>query len=879
MPSNLPLPANPFVRTYDLAAARRHAKSARDPRAHQLDALRSLKAWFDVAGTKDAPRGGLLVLPTGGGKTFTAVRFLCEWPLSEGYKVLWLAHTHHLLEQAFDTFGPAVLTAEQPAEVGKIREPRQSLQVRVVSGMPGHAKVRSLREDDDVIVGSLQTFANAQRDDHERLTAFIDSARGKLVVVFDEAHHAPAPTYARFVEALRHRVPSLRLLGLTATPVYDNKLRAGWLRRLFPQDIVFQTTVTRLLADRVLAKPKVEEFSTHFKADFDDRAFARWTSTYGDLPPEIIETLAQSRERNDCIVNAYVAHRAKYGKTLIFADRWYQCDYLREALRRHGVKADVVYSHVDAQPGTVDARNRRTADENTAAIRAFKRGELDVLVNVRMLTEGTDVPQVQSVFLTRQTTSRVLLTQMVGRALRGPAFGGTEVAYIVSFLDDWKQLINWAEFSLGEGLTDDRPSESRARLPVQLVSIALIRQLAAQMYKPAAERPATFLETVPVGWYRVEFDTAVGEHGDVEHVDRLVLVYEADREGFGALLRQLAKEDLTAFREPAVDLAAVRASIDPWVAGFFPNAAAHLGGDLAADVFHVARHMAQSLGEAPPFFPFESRSSHDLDRLAQTVFERNVGHRDVPGIVMAEFSRADRFWRSLYGSYEVFRDQFDLVLRRIENDHMRGGQPQAPTVLAATPERYVEREVAPEVKLAVKQRDGMRCLCCGCDVARLLEVDHIIALHHGGSHEMENLQTLCKPCNKDKGINEENFRVHATRLVGRHGDFVIKMEPGGDDPRDRAAWERCVRATINHYYRCAAVNQVEIGVRGARYYEWRITLFPGNDPRFIEAHLQGFVRRARERRRGSGQDSPTTLVLEGSDGARQSQTVRVGGAT
>ena len=35
-----------------------------------------------------------------------AVRFLCEWPLSEGYKVLWLAHTHHLLEQANETFAP-----------------------------------------------------------------------------------------------------------------------------------------------------------------------------------------------------------------------------------------------------------------------------------------------------------------------------------------------------------------------------------------------------------------------------------------------------------------------------------------------------------------------------------------------------------------------------------------------------------------------------------------------------------------------------------------------------------------------------------------------------------------------------------------------------
>ena len=60
--------------------------------------------WFGKE--SEGHKGGILVLPTGGGKTFTAVRFLCQGPLSKGYKVLWLAHTHHLLEQAYYSFGP-----------------------------------------------------------------------------------------------------------------------------------------------------------------------------------------------------------------------------------------------------------------------------------------------------------------------------------------------------------------------------------------------------------------------------------------------------------------------------------------------------------------------------------------------------------------------------------------------------------------------------------------------------------------------------------------------------------------------------------------------------------------------------------------------------
>ena len=89
-------------RDYDLNEARKHP-SKKPEAPHQTEALAKLRVWYDSAPAPDA--GGLLVLPTGGGKTFTAVRFLCRNPLSDGYKVLWLAHTHHLLEQALDGFG------------------------------------------------------------------------------------------------------------------------------------------------------------------------------------------------------------------------------------------------------------------------------------------------------------------------------------------------------------------------------------------------------------------------------------------------------------------------------------------------------------------------------------------------------------------------------------------------------------------------------------------------------------------------------------------------------------------------------------------------------------------------------------------------------
>lgn len=867
---NRELATNPFVRRYDLATARGLAENVRKPRDHQEKALKALRAWISPALTEGAPRGGLLVLPTGGGKTFTAVRFLCEWPLSEGYKVLWLAHTHHLLEQAFETFGGADRDDGRPLEVSRIRPPRASLTLRVVSSMPGHARVASIDPKDDVLIGTVQTLAGAQRDDHGAFEAWVAAARGKLAVVFDEAHHAPAPSFARFLQGLSHRVPGLVLLGLTATPVYDDKLRKGWLRRFFPQGIVYQTTAGQLMATGMLAKPIIEEAHTKITPTFDEKTFARFTRSFADLPSVIIESLAKHRERNDFIVQHYVDNRARFGRTLIFADRWDQCEYLREGLRRHGVKADVVYSHVDATPGSVEARNRRTADENTKVIRAFRKGSLDVLINIRMLTEGTDVPEVQTVFLTRQTTSRVLLTQMIGRALRGPAVGGTEEAYVVAFIDEWKHLIHWAEFRLDEGATDDRRLEARPRLPLNLVSIALLRALTAQMYAPADRRPATFLETVPVGWYAVDFEAQVEDSDDVVRIERLVLVYDRERMGFSALITAVAREDLTDFREPAFTFEEARPRLATWVAAHLGGSGDRLGGDLLEEVFAVVRHVAQAEGEAPAFYPFEERSKHDLDAFARDIFDHNLGRREVPQRVKAEYDRPDRYWRAVYGGLDLFRDQFELVSRRIENELLLGGQPSVSmSEIAENPERYTEAEPSLDTKAAVRQRDGV-CLCCGS--SHRLEVDHIVPMRHGGRHDLENLQALCGPCNRDKGVNEFNYRVQTSSLVGAHADFQPHRWPGSLDRRERGAWEACVRGTLNRYYRCAAVSRVEIGGRGPRFYEWLVELNPGNDPGLLEPHLQGYFRSVQRHRKKA---DPEAIVVAGTDAGGRRRTLRV----
>lgn len=65
-------------------------------------------------------------------------------------------------------------------------------------------------------------------------------------------------------------------------------------------------------------------------------------------------------------------------------------------------------------------------------------------------------------------------------------------------------------------------------------------------------------------------------------------------------------------------------------------------------------------------------------------------------------------------------------------------------------DRRGKREpIAQDVKIAVWQRDGGRCVECGSQAD--LEFDHIIPLAMGGANTMRNLQLLCAICNRRKG--------------------------------------------------------------------------------------------------------------------------------
>lgn len=858
-----------FFGEFDLKKARL-SPSKRRPAEHQQDAIAALLNWYkgglDARETKKRPsehRGGILVLPTGGGKTFSALRFACKGPLSQGYKVLWLAHTHYLLEQAFHGLSVKQGSAEGH-EIGHIEAPRAKLKARVVSSTPGHCEVCEIEPDDDFLIATLQTIANADDAKQRDWLGFLKaSEKTGLFIVFDEAHHSPAPSYQKLIKSLQERHPNVMLLGLTATPTYSDERRRGWLAKLFPQSILHQTEVQTLMASGVLAKPSVEECQTRFEAQFDEGEYSKWIrGPFRDLPESVVEYLAANKKRNEFIANHYAQNNKKYGRTIIFADRWAQCEAICECLEKRGVKAEAMYSQVDAATDTKLARARRAPNANDVALKRFRDGEIQVLVNIRMLTEGVDVPEAQTVFLTRQTTSSILLTQMVGRALRGPKFGGTEHAYIVSFIDDWREVIQWARYEAPRGAEESSKATPRVRQVVELVSIALVRQLAEAIDSGKSASTGPFASLMPVGWYEVEYESTVERYDhargadDVESVHRLVMVFDGERASFDTLVA----DPVVPERFGAVDLDPLTLESDVLRLRLkhFGDASDRPGGNLQQAVLDLARHRAQR-GSAPSFHPFEARQDHDVDALAKGYIDRDLGPRALHEETLREFHRKDRYWSSLFRTFERFKRMIDDTINRMQSPTTAAESVVIPSDADVGPG---DRLVDAKLRAEIVARDH-HCLGCGESRAALLQIDHIVPRFHKGTLDPSNLQALCRACNRRKKLETIDFHAYRSPIRAMPQVLVPDMpEPSAASSPE--VWNQLFQREANFFFRCGAVEEMFAG-HGKLASEWEMTLVDGLHLDWLKTHLTDVFQVATKHLRSLSLPAPKTLVLKDGD--------------
>jgi superfamily II DNA or RNA helicase len=378
--------------------------------AHQRSAARRVIELLEAE-----PRRVLLHMPTGAGKTRTAMHIVCgHLREREPTLVCWLANSPELLDQAAEEFERAWGSLGDRA-------------VPVIRFWGDRSPDLSGVRDGFLVAGFQKMHALFARDPNNLLRL---GDRTSLTVA-DEAHQAIAPTYRTVIDTLAHKHPSGRLLGLSATPgrtwadiEKDAALSAFFGRHKVTLEVEgYPDAVEYLMENEYLARPVFRTLNYEPGTALQAADIAALSAAL-DIPDSLLEVLGEDEQRNLRIVTAVEDLMTRHRRIVVFAASVKNAHLIRAVLSARGHEAHVVTGEMET-----GGRER--------AIRRYRGNapEPIIMCNYGVLTTGFDAPKTSAAVIARPTRSLVLYSQMVGRATRGPRAGGNETAEIVTVVD------------------------------------------------------------------------------------------------------------------------------------------------------------------------------------------------------------------------------------------------------------------------------------------------------------------------------------------------------------------------------------------------------------------------------------------------------------
>lgn len=730
--------------------------NTRTPYEHQKKAMEALDKM-----NQEPSYSTLVVLPTGGGKTYTASMWLLKNAIDKKKKILWIAHRQMLLNQAAESFQKFAYTEVVPHI--------SSFCFRIVSGASSHDRTSDIRSSDNLLIVSKDSIGR----NIERLDCWLKGEK-ELYLIVDEAHHSTAKTYRKVIDYVKAKIPNLKLIGLTATPFRTAEEEQGLLAKIYTDGIsngqvvhgdigiTYQIGLKELINRQILAKPIFESFYTDEEYG-DSLGFDAWESIQhlDVLPDEVAQQMADSAARNKLIVETYKAKQDEYGQTILFAVNVVHAIQLTSLFKKAGVKADFIVSSVkDAVTGVTISR-----EDNEIKLDNYRNGKLQVLINVNILTEGVDLPKTKTVFLARPTVSSILMTQMVGRALRGTAAGGTSIAYIVSFVDYWNEHIAWVNpESLFDGNNDFQDNDfERAKRDLRMIAISKIEEFAAILddaVDTTALEKVPFEKRIPVGMYAF---TYLEENG-MDHSYQ-VMVYDSTQDAYKNLMDALpslfksfgaTEEYLT---ETQIDEMEAQCRDSFFCGEMIPPYE-------RKDIFNILKYYAQ-YEAVPKFYTFDEidRSKLDVSKIAQHIWDEDMGERKKTEYIDSLWeSIDDNMLRLFFGRKLYFLRQLSIELMKLSHPDIYNEENNIKYGTRALEDLslYEIGKINPTLEKSLRNQafekakdinGNYHCACCGvADKSRIyFQVDHIIPMNNGGKSVAENLQILCRKCNGTKG--------------------------------------------------------------------------------------------------------------------------------
>lgn len=320
----------------------------------------------------------LLVIPTGGGKTYTAVKainrmFATGVLDSEKDQVVWGAHRRELTKQAEETF-------EEYAKSNAGAEYSDRVKVGMMSKVMSYVKENS------------------------------DKVR---IAIIDEAHHAVSKNISY---GPLFQYPNLGILGLTATPSRHDGEPLDFEKESF--SIGFPDMVERQL----ILSPAIDRV----EGGRFEEIYAKGVTGFSGLDE------LDCPERDKKIIGQLLAKAEKYEKVIIYAATK---EHVRN-LHKRMQNSDLVnkYESIDyILGGNEYSGNDADRDDFVARIKSYKRS---IVVNCDVLTEGYDDPTVNTVVMATPTRSKLVYMQAIGRCIRVDKANPLKQAFIVEVADD-----------------------------------------------------------------------------------------------------------------------------------------------------------------------------------------------------------------------------------------------------------------------------------------------------------------------------------------------------------------------------------------------------------------------------------------------------------
>lgn len=748
-------------------------KNPKELYKHQIDAMSELNK-----ANQKKDFSAIIVLPTGAGKTLTSVYWLLKNAVNSHKKVLWIAHRHLLLEQAAEAFvlnGYSDLLSE-----------RLTYKYRIVSGI--HDKPVHINGDEDIlIVGKDSIIKN--------LTALSRWMNGEdIYLVIDEAHHAVARTYQTIINFIKNEAKNnsahVKMIGLTATPYRTDEAEKAMLGMIFPDDIIYSIDLDTLIKRGILSTPICKTFETHILAgESISTSSAKKIAFSDNLPEDLANEIANNKERNHLIVKKYLENQSEYQQTLVFALNIRHAIELNAVFQKNGIKSDFIVSDIRDKATGVS----RSKEENAKAIEAYKQKELQILINVNILTEGTDLPQTKTVFLTRPTVSKVLMTQMVGRALRGERAGGTKTAYIISFIDDWEDKISFEspETILLEGAIPPEREHEYRKQNIRFIAISLIEEFARIVDETVDTRQLEnlpFSERIPLGMYLVSYLEEDAENEVSIEKNHSALVYNNSKDAYNTFIQDLesilAQYNITGDK---IDDSLIDAIIDDCRERYFKNVV--LPPCKNSDIEALLKYFAYS-GKAPTFTAIGDidRAKANLSYIAQDMLDLRLDDFEKRDYLDKLWQDESTLLKLYYTEFEYFKRQLDKEVNKIVYGVVSGSTPKV---------KYEQRELEKLTVQQIRERDPIygeklrndvfasamvngvyKCKSCGMTSPHKkdFQIDHIKPMSKGGLSILSNLQLLCRRCNWVKSDHEDDLPL-ASREISN--DFIPNVTLSG----------------------------------------------------------------------------------------------------